>query len=66
MLLLYAAQFNFGEITGFSTASVELLFSPNEVGEYSDHFQIVFSHTSVTPVSHNMNKNKVKYCLVTT
>ena len=44
-------QFNFGEIAGFSTASVELLFSPNEVGEYSQHFQIAFSHPSVAPVS---------------
>lgn len=44
-------QFNFGEIGGFSSASVELLFVPNEVGEYSQHFQITFSHRSVNPVS---------------
>ena len=31
--------------------SVELLFAPNEVGEYSQQFQIAFSHWSVNPVS---------------
>ena len=56
-------QFNFGEIAGFSTALVELLFSPNEVGEYSQHFQITFSHPSVNPVSQTtfsyINKHKL-------
>lgn len=51
IILCVLTQFNFGEIAGFSVASVELLFSPNEVGEYSQHFQITFSHPSVAPVS---------------
>ena len=57
-------QINFGEIGGFSSLSVELLFAPSEVGEYTQQFQIVFSHWSVNPVSQCLS-TKVRFCLAT-
>ena len=54
-ILCVYIQGNFGEIGGFSSTSVELLFAPNEVGEYNQQFQIVFSHWSVNPVSQHVN-----------
>ena len=48
---IVSSQHNCGDIGGFSIAVVELLFAPDEVGEYTQQFQLVFSHETVQPVS---------------
>jgi len=47
-------QYNCGDIGGFSSGVVELLFAPEEVGEYTQQFQLVFSHQTVQPVSQHV------------
>ena len=48
---------NEGEIPGFSTHYVELVFTPEDASEHSAEFYIIFSHPDLEPVSICNNNN---------
>ena len=45
---------NEGEIPGFSSCYVELVFTPEDAAEHKAEFFIVFSHPDLEPVSNNI------------